>query len=926
MKQFKLSLLLVVLLLSLSSCGLTTSDAERISMAEASIEEGDYRAATIQLRSVLGNDPNNLQARLMLAKILVGLNDIPTAEKEMQRASELGATASQIQPLHFSILAARAEFQEILAALSMDADGLTDIEQFRFRGDALLGLRNGSAAQENYRDWLEAEPGSVEAEIGFAKSRALQDDVAGATSRLNDILAADDSNSEAWLALAIIKYRQGDYAKARESYRQSIDLSHPQQNMLRYVFSLIGLADSELMIKDVDAARRTITRLTAYAPDAPETMLQRARLAQLDGDYFAASRALQDLLQVSPDNGRVMLLLGSLQWRVGNIQQAESLLNRVVALSPDNAQARKMLAQIELRRANTDLAVEILEPLLALNADDAELYGLLAIADMQRGQSDSALARLRTASQRNPGDRNSEVQLAEGYIRTGDAVTAIEILSKLPMSSDAPYQRELLLMAAYRDIGQLDDAFEIADQLVAANKGDNVAINLAATFYLSEERMDIGRKLVQQAMEQNPNNLQTRIMMAKLDLRDRDVVSAKGLFEGIYQSDSGNMTALLGLAQIAMEAGDMQVAITFLERAREIHPAEPLPALVLANVYAQDGKMDQAIDVAQQLGRMNASDLSIIRSSGGILFDAGVFAEAAELFELATKNYPQSVGSFLDLARSYMSQDKFAHAQVAIQQALELDPNSVPANSLLVLVELQLGDSTSAAERAAILRQNNPGNASAALIQGEVLLANKDYDAAITAFQAAEIAGAGVNAVIREVQALVAQGTVQEPTAPLSAWIEKNPTDVRARMALAETYQNLRAHDRARSQYEALLEYAPQNATVLNNLAWEYQYAGDLRKALQHATDARRILPSSGAIADTLGWIYHSMGDYENSVKHLRDAANLIPDNMDVLYHLAASLAAAGVTTEAKDILSSIVQSNRPFESRNEATALLATL
>ena len=167
MNQFKSSLLFAVLVLSLTSCGFTTSDAERISMAEVSIDEGDYRAATIQLRSVLGNDPDNLQARLMLAKILVGLNDIPTAEKEMQRASELGATASQIQPLHFSILAARAEFQEILAALGMEVDGLSNVEQFRFRGDALLGLRNGSAAQENYRDWLQAEPDSVEAEIGF---------------------------------------------------------------------------------------------------------------------------------------------------------------------------------------------------------------------------------------------------------------------------------------------------------------------------------------------------------------------------------------------------------------------------------------------------------------------------------------------------------------------------------------------------------------------------------------------------------------------------------------------------------------------------------------------------------------------------------------------------------------------------------------
>ena len=926
MMKGKLAAVAILMALGLTSCGFTTSDEDRIAMAESSIGEGDYRAATIQLRSVLGNNPDNLTARLMLARIMVGLNDIPTAEKEMQRAAELGATPDQIQPIHFRILTAKAQYPEILAALSMDVDGLTAAQQYQFRGEALLGLRNGGAAQENFRDWLQDEPGSVDAAIGFAKARALQGAVDEATTSLQDILAADQNNSEAWLALGIIRYRGAEYASARDAYRRSIETSHAQENMLRYIFSLIGLADSELMIKDVDAARRTIGTLSAFAPDAPETMLQRARLAQLDGDYFAASRALQDLLNVSPDNSRVMLLLASLQWRVGNLQQAESLLNRVVALSPDNSQARKMLAQIQLNRSNTDLAVEILEPLVAVNSNDAELYGLLAIADMQRGQSESALARLRTASELNPGDRVGAIQLAEGYVRTGDAVTAIELLEKLEFSSEAPYLRERLLMAAYRDIGQLDAAFKIADELVAINQGDNVAINLAATFYLSEDRVDVGRRLVLAAMENNPNNLQSKIMLAKLDLRDRDIVSARGLFEGIYQSDSGNMTALLGLAQIELESGNTQIAVTYLERAREIHPAEPLPALVLANVYAREGKMQDAIQVAQDLGRMNASDLSIIRSSGGILFDAGVFAEAAELFELATKNYPQSVGSFLDLARSYMSQDKFAHAQVAIQQALDLDPESIPANSLLVLVELRLGNAASAGERAAALRRKNPESASAALIEGEVYLANQEFDNAIAAFQSAGLYGAGVNAVIREVQARIAQGTSASPEAPLLAWVESNPADITARMALAEQLQMLGQHDRALAQYEDLVERVPENTTVLNNLAWEYQNAGDLSKALQYATEARELMPYSGAIADTLGWIYHSLGDYENSVKHLRDAAALIPDNGDVLYHLAASLAAAGVTAEAKEILTQIVQSNRSFQSRGEATALLATL
>ena len=86
----------VAISLSLAACGLATSNEERMADARTSMDDGEYRAAIIQLRNVLVEDPDHLEARLALATVMLGLNDIPTAQKELDRAIELGGAPVDI--------------------------------------------------------------------------------------------------------------------------------------------------------------------------------------------------------------------------------------------------------------------------------------------------------------------------------------------------------------------------------------------------------------------------------------------------------------------------------------------------------------------------------------------------------------------------------------------------------------------------------------------------------------------------------------------------------------------------------------------------------------------------------------------------------------------------------------------------------------
>src|SRR3569833_4640758 len=59
-------------------------------------ENGEHRSAIIQFKNALQQDANNRDARMLLAQSYLQIGDGASAEKELQRAQELGASPDQV--------------------------------------------------------------------------------------------------------------------------------------------------------------------------------------------------------------------------------------------------------------------------------------------------------------------------------------------------------------------------------------------------------------------------------------------------------------------------------------------------------------------------------------------------------------------------------------------------------------------------------------------------------------------------------------------------------------------------------------------------------------------------------------------------------------------------------------------------------------
>ena len=122
------------IILGLAGCG--KDPAERLDAARASMADNDFPTAIVELKSILQEDADNLEARLMLSRSALAMGDPLTAEKELERAYELGADAVSLRAHHYTVQLALGHFEEVSVSLAQEGGdaGLTEAEAATFRG------------------------------------------------------------------------------------------------------------------------------------------------------------------------------------------------------------------------------------------------------------------------------------------------------------------------------------------------------------------------------------------------------------------------------------------------------------------------------------------------------------------------------------------------------------------------------------------------------------------------------------------------------------------------------------------------------------------------------------------------------------------------------------------------------------------------
>jgi Flp pilus assembly protein TadD len=142
----------------------------------------------------------------------------------------------------------------------------------------------------------------------------------------------------------------------------------------------------------------------------------------------------------------------------------------------------------------------------------------------------------------------------------------------------------------------------------------------------------------------------------------------------------------------------------------------------------------------------------------------------------------------------------------------------------------------------------------------------------------------------------------EDAIARLRAWREDQGESPGVDFALAELELATGDTARASTLYRSLVEQAPENPTVRNNLAWALAQQGELDAALKHARKAVELAPDEPRIRDTLGVVLLKRGAVEQAVAELERAAEAA-DRPDIHLNYVEALIAVGRHDTARSVL-----------------------
>jgi len=413
--------------------------------------------------------------------------------------------------------------------------------------------------------------------------------------------------------------------------------------------------------------------------------------------------------------------------------------------------------------------------------------------------------------------------------------------------------------------------------------------------------------------------------LAQLDLLEKNPEAARQRFQGILAKDKANVQAMIGLAGIAAATSQEAEYVAWLEKAAKAGPSAARPRVLLANYYLQKNEVQKALALAREAQTANPNNFQTLDVLGTAQIVAGEKENAAITYAKAAKLFPKSPVAHYKLATAQAATNNVAALRASLKNALALKPDYLDAQILLASAELGASRYVEALNIAQQIQKQHPKSVSGFVLQGDILMAQKQFAPALKAYEKASAINNNGLIAVKMYKALGAAGNVKEADARLVQWLKDQPGDVNARAYLAATYVMARQNKQAIEQYQLLLQADPKNIRALNDLAWLYQQEKDPR-ALATAEQAYQLKPDNPEIMDTLGWILVDQDQTARGTELLQKAAETAPASTAIRYHWAAALAKSGDKARARRELADLLTRNKDFPQRQEAQALLRQL
>lgn len=918
-KSISLPAVLIISAL-LSACG-GDSPEKLLANAKSHLEKNDSASAIIELKNVLSKEPNSAQARLMLGRALLKSGDAVAAEVELRKAIELKLPAGDVSPILVQALLGQGNFKAVIDEATKNPatsdEGKAELKTAV--GSAYAALGNLDGAKTAFTEAIASQKTHYPAKLGLARLRAIAQDIPGSAAIVDEIIAADPKNVAALQFRGDLYRAEKKDAEALAAYRKVVEIDP------KLVTAHGAIIMNLLRDQKADAAAEQLAVMQKNAAKHPLTLYMQGLVAYTKKDLPTARTAMEALIKAQPNNPQGLQLAGLIAFQSRADLQAKEFLSKALQRAPGLDMARRALILSQLRSGEPAKALATLQPVFK---DGETTPSWLAIAGdvyLQNGDVKRAEGLYSQAAKSDPNNRQAQTALALARMQMGRVDEAFADLEQIA-SADTGVSADMALATTSLRQRQFDKALKAVAALEKKQPDSAVPHNLRATALLGKGDVAGARASFEKALAIDAAFLPAAGALAQLDIADKKPEQARKRFEGVIAKDPKNVQALLALAELrAREKADPNEIVDLVKKAITAGPAEPTPRAALVGLHLKNKDNAKALTAIQEAMAAMPDRPEILDLAGKVYQFTGDLQQALSTYGKLATLLPTAAHPYLRMAEIQIALKSKDGARDSLKKGLALLPSSVPLQRAMVMLDVDAGKFDDALAHARSLQKSRPKEIAGFGMEGDVHFARKSWKDAANAYRAGLKIAPTTELAERLYAALTFDNQAGEAAKFADGWIKSQPKDGKFRLFLADAANQRKDFATAAGHYRALLAVAPENAGLINNLAWSLGQMKD-PKALELAEKANRLAPNQPAIMDTLGTILVESGKVDQGVEMLAAAVAAAPDAAEVRMNFAKALIKAGKKPAAKAELETLSKLGDKYRNQAEVAALLKAL
>jgi|GEM_PF-6277346 len=890
-------------------------------------QQGDIATATVYLRNILSETPDNLAAQILYGQILLQQQQFLQASDVFEGALTDGTDVNLVSDeLSYIYLLTRETLK--LQALNRYGTMRPDKRFNWLLVSAALALQenNVDSARQLIKQAEEIKTDPVLLLNAQAELAIVEKNLTAAAKLLADSLALAPNNTSTLLQLGNLAFKERRYAEAIVFYQRGLQQEPINPQLLRAIsttYFLTGnlaasksalqqLSDMELSDPYLRFALPLVTALLDETKIDESILSLHADLIGMPIEYFRAEPAQ-------------LFLRGALHY----LQNAEELaindFEEYLKLRPDDLNAMTIIADYYSRTRPLGTAVKFLDDRKSFFQNHEPLLMQYVLLTLKQGRSATAQEMLTALRARFPDNPEMATLDAELKRQIAGPVAALAYLKETKVNETPAILLSKALLA--KDIGDTASAIGYAKQLLALDENNSDFQNLYAGLLLQTGDIAAAEKQLSRLLEKHPNYVPGQITQANLFIIQQNYMAATQLLNTLLPQQPQNDLLNVLLARVEFNTNEAEKAEDRLLKILNRTTYRPALALLL-NYYNNVNKQKEALTLVQRGLRREFMAKDLLFMQADILINLAQTDEAAE--NLRTLSLLTDLDSSNHYAISRL-QIRLGMTDAAIQSlvnALKLDSENLLYEYEIISLLLDTAQLKAAEQHLQQLSNRKINSADYYFLQAVLAEKRQQFSQAFDLYNKSLERDPGFQRAWGSVYELSRQADLQQPfIALVQKHLVNRPGDYWLKRLLAEHFINHQLFVQAAATYMSLLQAGQydDDALLHNNLA-NALLETDPVTALKHAEQANALQRNEPLLLTTLAKTLMAQQLYERALSALRQAYSQQSANIEVNLLLAESLIQLKRQNEAKPYLTTVTQQTNDKLLLDRAETLLRGL